>query len=61
MDTNAGCEANTNTDDKEDQGDCDKDSKDGDRVNLKILQHRSWTRLAATVTKGRGPRKIEVR
>ena len=27
---------------------------------VKIDQHRTWTRLAASVKKGRGPRRIEV-
>ena len=62
-DTNAGSEAKTNMLDG-DNGENFKvikdvnDDKDGS--NLEIHQHRSWTRLAASVKKGRGPRRIEV-
>ena len=57
MDTNAGCEAKTNM--LEDFNDV-KDGEHDDGRKLKIHQHRSWTRLAASVKKGRGPRRIEV-
>ena len=58
MDTNAGCQANTNMI-MDDEDDVNKNGED--EFFLEIHQHRSWTRLAETVRKGRGPRRIEVR
>ena len=69
-DTNAGCEAKTNSLD----GDFEDNVKVGEMImttkmvkltmesiwRVKIDQHRTWTRLAASVKKGRGPRRIEV-
>ena len=59
-DTNAGSEAKISMLDG-DNGENFKFVKDVyDGSNLEIHQHRSWTRLAASVKKGRGPRRIEV-
>ena len=50
-------------DNDENDGEDYSDDEYGEDVvdNLEINQHRSWTQLAATVKKGRGPRRIEVR
>ena len=39
----------------------DNGGEDDNGYKVVIDDHRSWTRLAATVRKGRGPRRIEVR